>query len=148
MLKNDPPIPRPLQADANMARCCALSACASRYRAWSPQWWPSHWLSRQRRPALARYTSLIRNETPRLVEVDGLTRTGRPSGAVLPTSVEAGSTADMTWSIPTADYWAIVVDGSAIDASLTRKMRQGCTPEVEIAVKATMEISFGCKPTP
>ena len=91
---------------------------------------------------------LVRNETPLQVEVDGLTRTGRPSGVVLPTSVEAGSTADMTWSIPIADYWAIVVNGSAIDGSLTRKMRQECTPEIEVTVKAMMEISFGCKPAP
>ena len=92
---------------------------------------------------------VVRNETPRQVEVDGKTRTGRPYGAVLPTSMEAGSTADMTWYIPPGD-WAIVVNGSdvSIDASLTGGEPGGCTAEVEVAVKAMLEIGFGCKPTP
>jgi hypothetical protein len=92
---------------------------------------------------------VVRNETPRQVEVDGKTRTGRPSGAVLPTWVEAGSTADMTWYIPPGDG-AIVVDGSdvSIDASLIGGEPRGCTAEVEVAVKAMLEISIGCSPRP
>ena len=99
---------------------------------------------------------LVRNETSRQFEIDARTRTGRPSGAVLPTSVEAGSTADMTLDIPTGD-WAIVVDGSVIDASDTGQVIQGCTAEVEIAVKpilemsivkAPLEVRIGCQRTP
>ena len=90
---------------------------------------------------------VVRNETPRQVEIDGKTRTGRPSGAVLPMSVEARSTADMTWYIPPGD-WAIVINGSDVPIPLTGYIRHGCTAEVEVAVKAMMEIGFGCKPTP
>ena len=74
---------------------------------------------------------VVRNETPRQIEVDGKTRTGRPSGAVLPTWVQAGSTADMTWYVPTGD-WGILVNGSdvPIDASITEAISYGCTAEV------------------
>jgi hypothetical protein len=92
---------------------------------------------------------VVRNENPRQVEIDGKTRTGRPSGAVLPMWVEARSTADMTWYVPPGG-WAIVVNGDdvSIDTSLFAGAPRGCTAEVEVAVKAMMEIGFACKATP
>ena len=92
---------------------------------------------------------VVRNETPRQVEVDGKTRTGRPSGAVLPMSVEAGSTADLTLYVPTSYLW-ILVNGSSVPlgSSLTGGEPWGCMAEVKVVVKAMMEISFGCKAAP
>ena len=65
---------------------------------------------------------------------------------MLPTSVEAGATADMTWYVPTGEG-GVLVNGSdvPIDPSITEAIGHGCTAEVEVAVKAMMEISFGCR---
>jgi hypothetical protein len=39
-------------------------------------------------------------------------------------------------------------DDVSIDASLFAGAPRGCTAEVEVAVKAMMEIGFACKATP